>query len=127
MRSSWILRASACAERTSSSRPTPTSDSNPRPISPTTTSSTVTAAVSTLLTTARTCTSSPAAIIRQGGVPPLQGTGHGYDRPAPRGARGRRTVLFANLWCTDGRWLLSPSAAVGGRGGAHALVSGAAA
>ena len=38
-------------------RPTPTSDSSPGPISPTTTPSTVTAAVLTLLTTARTGTS----------------------------------------------------------------------
>src|SRR4051794_23699451 len=58
MRSSWILRASSRARAASSSRPTPTSDSNPRPISPTTRPSTVTAAVPTRLTTARTGTSS---------------------------------------------------------------------
>src|SRR3954451_11467394 len=59
MRSSWILRASARARSASSSRPAPTSDSSPRPISPTTAPSTVTAAARTRLTTARTCAFSP--------------------------------------------------------------------
>src|SRR5215218_7802805 len=58
MRNSWILRAMARAAAASSACPTPTSDSSPRPISPTTAPSTVTAAVPTLLTTARTRPSS---------------------------------------------------------------------
>src|SRR3954466_4584024 len=69
MRSSWTFRASARARSTSSSRPTPTSDSSPGPISPTTAPSTVTAAVLTLLTTARTRSSNPGRRRRHAGSP----------------------------------------------------------
>jgi hypothetical protein len=55
------LRASSRARSTSSARPTPTSASSPGPISPTTSPSTRTAAVATLLTTARTGSSWSAA------------------------------------------------------------------
>ena len=115
MRSSWILRASACAERASSSRPTPSVPATPyrsrrrrrrprlqplyRPCS---------------ATTARTCTSSPAAIIRSGAVPLLWGTGHGYDRSTHAGAWGHVPSFREPVVHRDGRWLLSPSAAVAG-------------
>src|SRR3954454_9386735 len=88
MRSSWILRAIARARSASSSRPAPTSDSSPWPISPTTAPSTVTAAVPTLLTTARTSASSRAGL-------PEVGEGADLDAVPRRGALHR--------WIAEGR------------------------
>src|SRR3954454_6197090 len=90
MRSSWILRASARAFGSSSSRPTPTSDSSPGPISPTTAPSTVTAAVLTLLTTARTRSSNPGRRPRHAGSPaptppPSQPAAEEGEQPPVRG------------------------------------------
>src|SRR3954465_5442310 len=112
MRSSWSLRAIARADASSSARPTPTSASSPCPISPTTVPSTVTAAVLTLLATARTRRFSQA-------VATHPGTAAGV--PAEWAAAYRPS--HEPVVSTDCR-RLPPCrpAADGGRGGAHGRV-----